>query len=272
MNEDHHTVSTSSQVYNAGQPQSYNLADSLAAARNATADATYLVEEVNRCAVPRVVTPAPEQQQRQYQLYSPMSMSSDPFRSFTAPAQSPISMSSGQLGSFPAQPKPDIIRKEGEDIFPRMISLNVKGRKEDRNLLIELQKQDNILQVFREAGLSRAVNRFEWIYNGKPISVSGYKLVDGKAAPDYNLRGLNMFMRSTVEELTVWLYNTEESRKRRSCEDAGGLEKAKVSKQMSLGVEDYKRYERSSQVVLRLKNDREELVKRLKNDREDCYT
>ena len=41
---------------------------------------------------------------------------------------------------------------------------------------------------------------------------------------------------------------------------------------MSLGVEDYKRYERSSQVVLRLKNDREELVKRLKNDREDCYT
>ena len=88
-------------------------------------------------------------------------MSSDPFRSFTAPAQSPISMSSGQLGSFPAQPKPDIIRKEGEDIFPRMISLNVKGRKEDRNLLIELQKQDNILQVFREAGLSRAVNRFE---------------------------------------------------------------------------------------------------------------
>ena len=102
--------------------------------------------------------------------------------------------------------------------------------------------------------------------------MSGYKLVDGKAAPDYNLRGLNMFMRSTVEELTVWLYNTEESRKRRSCEDAGGLGKAKVSKQMSLGVEDYKRYERSSQVVLRLKNDREELVKRLKNDREDCYT
>ena len=161
MNEDHHTVSTSSQVYNAGQPQSYNLADSLAAARNATADATYLVEEVNRCAVPRVVTPAPEQQQRQYQLYSPMSMSSDPFRSFTAPAHSPISMSTGQLGSFPAQPKPDIIRKKGEDIFPRMISLNVKGRKEDRNLLIELQKQDNILQVFREAGLSRAVNHFE---------------------------------------------------------------------------------------------------------------
>ena len=42
---------------------------------------------------------------------------------------------------------------------------------------------------------------------------------------------------------------------------AGGVEKAKVSKQTPLGVDDYKRYQRSSQVVLGLKNDRAELAK-----------
>ena len=90
---------------------------------------------------------------------------------------------------------------------------------------MELEREDNLLQALKtQAGLTGAVTRLEWRFNGKPISVLGYKLVNGESPlPYYSLRGLTMFLRSTVEELTrtVWQAgSTGKSRKRRSCEDA----------------------------------------------------
>ena len=45
---------------------------------------------------------------------------------------------------------------------------------------MELEREDNLLQALKtQAGLTGAVTRLEWMFNGKPISVLGYKLVNG---------------------------------------------------------------------------------------------
>ena len=251
MNEERENEELSP-VYRAVEhEQSFELSTSLSTARRAAINASSFLDQINEC-------PAPQQQQtlQQWQHQQQQQQQQQPQAMY-----SPISTS--PCRSFSGQPKLDSIRRDSEGIFPRLVSVTIKGRNGESNFLIDLEREENLLQALKtEAGLTGAVTRFEWKFNGKPISVPGYKRVNGEVPPDYSLKGLAMFLKSTVEELTVYQPgSTEKSRKRRSCEDAGGLEKAKLSKQMPLGVEDYKRYQRSSQLVLRLKQDRAELAK-----------